>query len=216
MIEIKNLRIIGSSHISPDSIQEAVDVIKDYQPEIVALELDSNRFVALMRQEREKNPWKIIKEIGIMGYLFNVIGFWVEKKLGEVVGVKPGSEMIAATKTAQECNAKIALIDRDIRVTIKRLFKLLTWKEKFRFLWDIISSPFAKRYAFDLSKVPDEKFIKEVIKIIKKRYPNFYKALVDERDEHMAVNLKHLMQEHTKIVAVVGAGHLEGIVKRLQ
>lgn len=216
MIEIKNLRLIGSSHISPDSIKEAVDVIKEYQPEVVALELDSNRFVALMRKEREKNPWRIIKEIGVMGYLFNLIGSWVEKKMGEIVGVKPGSEMIAAAKAARECNAKIALIDRDIRITIKRLFKLLTWKEKFRFVWDIISSPFSRRYAFDLSKVPDEKFIKDVIKIIKKRYPNFYKALVDERDEHMAVNLKHLMEKNTKIVAVVGAGHLEGITRRLR
>lgn len=216
MIEIKNLRLIGSSHISPDSIKEAVDVIKEYQPEVVALELDSNRFVALMRKEREKNPWRIIKEIGVMGYFFNLIGSWLEKKMGEIVGVKPGSEMIAATKVARECNAKIALIDRDIRITIKRLFKLLTWKEKFRFVWDIISSPFSKRYAFDLTKVPDEKFIKDVIKIIKKRYPNFYKALVDERDEYMAVNLKHLMEKNTKIVAVVGAGHLDGITRRLQ
>ena len=216
-MEIRNLRLIGSSHISPESVLEARKVILESKPEVVALELDQGRFIALLTKSEEKKTLKIIKELGVFGFLFHLVGAWLEKKMGEIVGVKPGAEMLSAAAAAKECNAQIALIDRDIRVTIKRLFKKLTWREKGRFFMDIILAPFSrKRYAFDLRKVPDETFIKNVIAMIKERYPNFYKVLIDERDQHMALRLEFLMQHHQRVVAVVGAGHLEGIRRRLE
>ena len=68
----------------------------------------------------------------------------------------------------------------------------------------------------DLSKVPEKNFIKEVLTKVKDRYPNFYKVLVSDRNKFMAVRLVKLMQDHSKIVAVVGAGHEDGLIEEIK
>ena len=126
----------------------------------------------------------------------------------------PGSEMLKAIGLAKKKNIKIALIDQDIEITLRRFSKELTWKEKMNFLIDIFKAPFnreIKKMNIDLTKVPDKKIINELIKKLKKRYPNIYKVLIHERNKIMAVNLRKLMKENPekKILAIVGAGHEE-------
>ena len=216
----KNLTIIGTSHVALESVKQAQNVILSEQPRVVALELDKARFIALMQKKRKKKSlnWKLIKQIGIKGFLFGLFGAWVEKKIGDMVGVAPGSEMRMATITAAKVKADIALVDRDIRITLRRLFKLITWKEKWRFFWDLFKGFVLRKgemQQFDLSKVPPEKVIEELLKKTKDRYPGFYKALVSERNVYMAQNLYKLMEKYKeeKIVALVGAGHEKRIIE---
>ena len=131
----KNLIIIGTSHVAIQSIQEVENIILNEKPELVALELDKPRFLALMEKKKEKLRLRDIKYIGVKGYLFNLIGAWIEKKIGETVGVLPGSEMKKAVNTAIKVKADISLIDQNIKITLKKLSKRLTWKEKFRFIY---------------------------------------------------------------------------------
>jgi pheromone shutdown protein TraB len=107
--------------------------------------------------------------------------------------------------------ADIALVDQNIEITLKRFSQTMTWKEKWRLFVDVIKGLIFRKseFSFDLSTVPDQKLIEKMIKQVKKRYPNIYKVLVTERNEVMAKNLAHLMQQNPEknIVAVVGAGH---------
>jgi pheromone shutdown-related protein TraB len=207
----RNLILIGTSHIAAESVAEVSKVIEKEQPNIVALELDRQRLMALLHPQKAKPGYKDIKRIGFKGWLFSIIGAWVEKKLGEKVGMKPGAEMLQAVKAAQKVKADLALVDQNIEITLKRFSKELTWKEKWRILVDIIKGAIFRKseFSFDLSTVPDQKLIEKMIRQVKKRYPNIYKVLVTERNEVMAKNLAHLMQHNPekKIVAVIGAGH---------
>lgn len=225
MQQFKNLTLIGTSHVAVQSLQEVSEIILKVQPKVVALELDKARFTALMSdKKRKKITIKDIMAMGVKGFLFNWIGAWVEKKIGRMVGVKPGSEMKLGAKLAREIGARIALVDRDIRITIKRLFKQLTRKEKLRFVWDIIKGLFHPKRSreefekFDLRKVPSEKLISELLEKVKVRYPSVYKTLVTERNEHMAQNLYKLMNLNNtdKIVAIVGAGHEKEIISLIK
>ena len=92
MQHYNNLTIIGTSHISIHSIKDVSNFINENKPEIIALELDQKRFFGLT-EKRKHNITDILK-VGIKGYLINIIGAYIEKKLGKLVGVKPGSEMI--------------------------------------------------------------------------------------------------------------------------
>lgn len=220
MIKYKNLCIVGTSHISSESIREVVKYITELKPAVVAIELDEGRLYGLLHEGKKRISLADVRALGIKGFLFGLIGAWVEKKLGKMVGTSPGDEMKAAIKTAAEQKSKLALIDRDIRETIKSLFRQITWREKLRFVWDIISGFFSKknRIEIDLKKVPDRKFIHNIIKIVGKRYPSIYNALIGERNRIMAKHLYNLM-EHYKdapVVAVVGAGHEEGIIEELK
>ena len=214
----KNLVIIGTSHISVESIKEVQSKILKLKPDIIALELDSKRFYALTAKHK-KIDLLDIKKIGLKGYLFNLIGSYLEKRLGRLVGISPGSEMLEAIRIAKKLNIKIALIDQDIEITLKNLSKTITWKEKLKFLWSIITIPIQKhKVEFDLKKVPSEKTIKKLIAQIKKQYPSLYKTLIQDRDIYIAKSLYNLTSSNPekKIIAVVGAGHESSIIKLIK
>lgn len=208
------LKLIGTSHISPESLKTVEETILKEEPDIVAVELDRKRLYALLHPRKHKPRIADIKRVGLKGWLFAQIGSWVEKKLGAKVGVMPGAEMLTAIKTAQHVKAKIALIDQDIDLTLRKFSKALTWKEKWRMLVDLLKGIFLRKgVQFDLRKVPPRKLIAKLLKDVKKRYPNIYRVLVKERNEVMAKNLARLQHDHpdAAILAVVGAGHEDDI-----
>ena len=219
MITYKNLTFIGTSHISAQSISEVKEVITDKKPEIIALELDQNRFISLIKEHKQKPSLKDMFRLGFTPFVISTFGSYMQRKLGDLVGVKPGSEMLQAIQLAKENNIKLALIDQDIQITMHKLSKNFTFREKLRFLFDIIKSPFSKeKIKIDLTKVPEDKLIKMVIQRIKKRYPSIYETLIGERNKIMARNLYHIKKENlnSQIVVIVGAGHLPEMVDYLK
>ncbi len=218
-MKYKNLIVVGTSHIARQSLDEVSRIIEDVKPEIVAVELDKRRLEALLSGETRKPSLRDIKVIGFNGYLFAVLGAWAQKKLGQQVGVIPGEEMKTAVKLAKKHGLKIAIIDENIEVILKKLSKEISWREKWNFVVDIFKGIFGlEKMEFDLSKVPEEKIISKMIEKIKKRYPNIYKVLIYDRNNLMAKRLGELMEKNPdkKIFAVVGAGHVEGISEILK
>lgn len=215
----KNLIVIGTSHISSHSIKTIRKTIEKEDPGVVAVELDKKRLQGLLDKEAKNTRLSLdlIKKIGLKGFLFALLGSWLQKKLGKIVGIDPGSDMLAAVEAAKKRDIKIALIDQDIELTLMKFSRSLTWKEKGRFIVDIFKPVFSrkkqlKRYGLenmDLSKVPTQKVIRIMIKELKQRYPSIYTVLIEERNNIMAYNLVRLMRLHPNeiIVAVIGAGH---------
>src|SRR3989344_3233725 len=216
MYRFKNLTLVGTSHISAKSIQKVREVIEKNRPGVVAIELDLIRLHSLFLKKRSLNLKDIVK-IGIRAYIMGVIGAWVERKLGDIVHVRPGDEMRQAVRSAKEVNAKIALIDRDIRTTLKRISKQLTWTERLRFIKEIFTSLFRRqKIPFDIKSVPSKKVILELIEKVKQDYPSIYRVIIDERDRILARNLYKLLQSEQTIVAVIGAGHEDGVIRFLK
>jgi len=149
--------------------------------------------------------------------LFSLIGAWAERKLGEKTGVKPGSEMKKAYQLAKENKIELAMIDQDIEITLRKISKSLTWKEKWNFVVDVFKAIVLrkKEVIFDLSKVPSERIIKKLTSKVKDRYPHIYKVLVEERNEIMAKNIARLSSHNPgkKILAIIGAGHEKEIME---
>ncbi|MDP2750847.1 MAG: TraB/GumN family protein, partial [Nanoarchaeota archaeon] len=181
--------------------------------------LDHHRYWALTSNIKHKRKFSDIFKVGVKGYLFSMLGEFAERKLGEYTGSPPGSEMLTAINIAKERKIKISLIDQDISITLKKLSKNITFREKGRFLIELISAPFKKKkIAFDLNKVPSEKVIKILMNEVKKKYPNVYKVLIVERNEIMANNLYKIMRnyENSQILAVMGAGHEKEIISMIK
>ena len=218
----KNLNIIGTSHIARQSIDSVKNTILEEKPGIIALELDKNRLYGLMHNQKRKLSISDISRIGFKGFLFSWIGSVIQKKLGDYVGVAPGSEMKTAIRLAKKQKTRIALIDQNIEITLKRFSRALTWKEKWRLLVDIFKGAVLKKNELedldikkiDLTKVPTQEVIRKLINKMRQRYPNICRVLIDERNNIMAKNLALLMNENPEknILAVVGAGHEEEII----
>ncbi len=218
-MQYKNLTLIGSSHVSIESVRLVKKTIEEEKPGIIAVELDKDRLEALLHKKKQG---LFIRGVGFKGMLFAAICGWIEKRIGRIVKVEPGSEMKMAVRLAKEHKAKLALIDQHITITLRRFSQSLTWKEKWRFVVDIFlglvtPNRQAKKLGMseaDLTKVPDQKTIQKLLKYVSHRYPNVYKVLVKERNVYMANNLAVLMKAYPqeKIVAVVGAGHEEEMI----
>ncbi|MBD3259228.1 hypothetical protein GF371_01195 [Candidatus Woesearchaeota archaeon] len=210
-IKYENLTIMGTSHIAKESLDQVADYIERQKPDILALELDKKRLYALLAGKKKRARFRDIRKLGFKVFLLNLIGAYIEEKLGKMVGVKPGSEMKLAYKLAQKHRIKIALIDQDIEITLKKLSKAISWKEKFAIVADILKAIILRRpeIEIDLTKVPPEEIISLMLEKVKKRYPNFYRVLIEERNRFMARKLAMLLRNfpEKKILAIVGAGH---------
>ena len=210
-----NLTIIGTSHIAKQSLDDVEKAIEVGKPDIIALELDRRRLYSLFQKPGKMRIYDI-KRVGLKGFIFSLIGAWAEKKLGKMVGVTPGSEMKKAVRMAKKNKIRLALIDQDIEITLKRFSKSLSWKERWNFVSDIVKAIFVRKNVieFDLTKVPDKKTIKKLVSQVKKRYPNIYNVLIVERNHVMAENLRKIMERYPddKILAIIGAGHEDEIL----
>lgn len=214
MISFKNITILGTSHIAIQSIKEVESSIEKIKPDVLALELDKARFLKLTSKTKRKFS---IRDLTAKGFFYNLLGAYIEKKLGEKIGVSPGAEMKKAIELANKNSIKIALIDQDISITLNHLSSSITLKEKFRFILDILKIPLAKKkIKIDLTKVPDQKFINLIIKQTKTHYPNIYKVLIEERNIIMSKKLTALLKTDKKILAIVGAGHEQELVRLIK
>jgi pheromone shutdown protein TraB len=132
-----NIILIGTAHVSKKSVEEVESAIIKYKPDIVAVELDEKRYQAITK----KHKWEKTSVLEVIktgkGFLLLVQTFlaMIQRKLGKEFGVEPGAEMIVAIKTAKKHEILVALVDRDITITFKRAWRLMTMREKLRLFW---------------------------------------------------------------------------------
>lgn len=213
--------IVPTSHVARESIKTVRKAIHQENPDCVAVELDLNRFVMLESGQTKgkahvSGPWN-----KAMFYLLRKVSEW----LGKMAEIMPGSDMLSAVKAAEEEGVRVAFIDRDIRLTLQGLTGV-PWKEKAKLMTYLVKgltldrllakAGRAKTVEFDITKVPPNKFIQEVMETMEKEFPNIYRVLLTERDRFMARQLIKLSERFEKIVAVVGAAHEPGIKRILQ
>ena len=221
--QIDNIILLGTSHVAKKSAKEIEDVINQYSPEVVGIELDLNRLKTLLsdnKGSKKSSSFSMISEIGLGGYLFGIIAGYIQQKIGKSLGIQPGVDMKKAYTIARDKNIAIALIDINIKTTLKKMSKLSVFR-KLKMFSSLFFKSFKKEYRnklnFDIKKgVPDEKVIKFAMKVFKKEVPDMYKILIDDRNIHMSNRLLKLRENHSGyILAVVGAGHVDGMLEYL-
>ena len=210
------LTIIGTAHVSQNSVEEVKDAIYEQIPDAVAIELDLGRYnrikneMAGIEEDDTISISKIIKENKVGLFLASSILGYIQSKIGDDLDVKPGSEMIGAIEAAEDLGIKIILIDRDINITLQRALNEMSFMEKLKFAFSSIISLFdSDEEEIDIEDLKKEDTLEEVMEYFKDKAPGAYEALVNERNAYLAANL--LRAPEDKIIAVVGAGHKEGI-----
>jgi pheromone shutdown protein TraB len=205
------IEFIKTSHIAQESIETIKERLVQDDVDIVAIELDPKRLQGLMTRQRTSHPPSLIFKVGVLGYLFAVIGSYVQRKLGSVVGVNPGSEMLTAFEEGQRHGLNIFLIDQDIERTLHRLSNTVPFSEKLALAWEMGTGWLrgGPKINVDLDKVPEDELIEDLKEMMESKFPNLYRVLVTERNHLMANRLQEIQRQHPDavIVAVVGAGH---------
>ncbi len=209
------IRIVGTAHVSQQSVDEVRTAIGEYTPDVVAIELDPSRFSALKRQAADPSVKDVLEVKNFNSLLVQWLLAYLQRKIGLDVGVEPGAEMKAAIEEAEKRGIAIALVDRDIRVTLLRFWNSLGFIEKIKMFWALIISiaEVDNGQEIDIESLKDQNVIDVVMEEFRKFSPNGARALIDERDAFIAHQLVLLKAQRPdgKILAVVGAGHRQGI-----
>jgi pheromone shutdown protein TraB len=197
------ITVIGTSHISPQS----VEVIFSKKPDCVAVELCPERYHALKYGVRKPSM-----RFGLTTYLFSII----QQHLSHKTHIMPGAEMMAAIEAGLEVGAKVVLIDAPIGITLHKIQKVPPSRKMsmiFRLLLDSLKGGKAK---IDLNKVPSQALIDKAMTYMRKDMPEFYEILVVERNKYMHDWIKKLAADYKNIVVVVGAGHKKELEKMIK
>jgi len=213
----REIILIGTAHISKDSVDLVHRVIKNETPDCVCVELDAKRYDTLSKKKRWESLdlKEIIRKKQLSTLLFNLMLASYQKKLGNQLGVLPGTELLMAVKTAEEKGISIALCDRDVRVTLRRAWHAISFFKKNYLLATLFAG------LFDRAEITEEKLnelkktdvLSELMLELGQVLPELKRVLIDERDTFLSERIKNA--EGERIVAVVGAGHVEGIKKAL-
>lgn len=217
MENINNIYILGTSHVAEQSIRQVNTYFNEIHPDILALELDRNRLYSLKHNTKRAKNLDLLKALGLGGFLFYLFGEFAQKKIGKILKINPGSDMLTAYNLGSKNKVKIALIDRDIQLTLRRFSKKFKPRELIKLIFSIFKKA-PKQEKIDLKKVPSDELIDMAISELKTSFPSMYNVLVHERDIYMAkklVSLSLLFPEE-KIMAVVGAGHVKGMSKQIK
>ena len=212
----KVLYLIGTAHVSGDSVKFVEECINEFEPDTVAVELDKNRMDVLKNRKKyeETDIFDIFRKKKVLFFTVQLIMSGYQKKIAEKTGSAPGSEFKKAIELAEEKDLKLVNADRDISVTLKRTINAMTFKEKAKFFTGML---------FGDDKDVDEKAIEElkkgdmlmqIIGEMQDEFPSLKRTILDERDRYLAANIAQNLGEKT--VAVVGAAHVPGILRRLQ
>lgn len=216
------LTIIGTAHVSEESVNEVKDAIYEQHPDIVAIELDRGRYAKIknkmmsIEEDDEISVTRIIKENKVGLFLVNTLLGYFQSKIGDEVNVDPGSEMIGAIEACEDLNIPIALIDREINITLQRALNKMGFMEKAKFAYGLLLSIFGlddDEDDIDIEELKKSETIDDMMEIFKDEAPSVYEVLVHERDAYLAGRIMQI--PHEKVIAVVGAGHRPGIEKYL-
>lgn len=213
----KTILLTGTAHISQQSADLVEQVISREKPDTVCIELDEKRYEALSKRTRweQLDLKQVIRNKQLSTLLVNLVLSSYQRKLGGKLGIMPGTELLTAANTAKEHNLEISLCDRDVRVTLRRAWHATSFFKKGYLLASLLASLFDDTEMSEekLAELRKQDVLSELMNEVGKAMPEAKQVLIDERDIYMAEKIK--AAPGNRIVAVVGAGHVEGIKKRL-
>lgn len=214
----RKITLIGTAHVSAESIAEVDQAIRNLNPDCVAVELDEKRADSIQNEQSfsQLDIVKVIKEQKVFLVLANLVLASFQKRMGSNTGVKPGDEMLAAIKTAQELNIPTALVDRPIQTTLRRAWGKNSFFGKMSLFASLVASAFSKEEvsAEEIEALKQKNEMDSMMNSLAEEMPVIKEVLIDERDKYLASKIWDA--NGSNIVAVLGAGHLNGVCAHLE
>jgi pheromone shutdown-related protein TraB len=213
----REIILVGTAHVSKQSVDEVKEIIETERPDTVCVELCQARYLSITDAEKWKNTdiVKIIREGKALLLLSNLILSSYQRKLAKKFGIQPGQEMIQGINSAKEIDAELCLADRDLQVTMLRLWRSIGMWGKLKLFFQIMMSLFMDEELSeeDMEKMKSQDMLSAALEELSRVFPQLKAIVIDERDKYLAQKIK--TAPGSKVVAVLGAGHIPGIKEEL-
>jgi pheromone shutdown-related protein TraB len=224
----REINLIGTAHVSRESVEEVKNSISAEKPDMICVELDQGRYNSLIQKEKWENLniSKVFKEGKGFLLIANLALTSFQRRLGNELGVKPGDEMKAAVEAAAELGIPYSLCDREVQITLRRAWARCGLWSKCKLLASLLSSAFTteKLSAEEIEKLKNRNELDGVMSELAEYLPGVKQTLIDERDRYLAAKIwssaagtnENSGESARRVVAVVGAGHMQGIKAHLE
>ncbi|MDO9584914.1 MAG: TraB/GumN family protein [Syntrophales bacterium] len=213
----KEFILIGTAHVSRESADLVERVITGEKPDTVCVELCKTRFEAI----KQKDKWqdtdiiKVIREKRASLLLSQLLLTAFQKKIAKKLNINPGEDMMRAITKAEESHAEIVLADREIRISMLRVWRGMRFFSKVKLLPEMLLSLFITEEITeeDVEKLKHQDALELAMRAVAEKLPELKNILIDERDRYLAHAIGNAPGH--KIVAVVGAGHIAGVMENI-
>lgn len=208
--------LIGTAHISQASADLVTEIIEKEKPDTVCIELCNTRYQTLLNPDAWKKTdiVQVIKQKRTFVLFLNFMLSSIQRRMAKDMNVTPGLEMQAAIDKAKEQDAEVATIDREVRITLQRVWRLMGFWTKMKLFNQILVGLFEEEEDISKEQIEDLKekgALEMLLQEMGDQLPGVKQRLIDERDLYMIEKIRQAPGK--KLVAVVGAGHVPGMMK---
>ena len=212
----ERLRLVGTAHVSTQSVDLVRRQIEEWGPDLVAVELCPSRMAALTEPDslESEDLLKIIDEGKSAMILLQSALAAQQRRMGIAAGEQPGAELLAAIEAAEHAGIPIEMIDRDVVVTLRRAWARMGLIEKWRVLNALLWEEDEDEDVSIEEMLGDSDLLSKLLEDAREVAPNAGEVLIDERDAFLAGRIQQIRGKG-RILVVIGAGHLSGVAHHL-
>lgn len=217
VISLKNgdsIYVLGTAHVSSRSVEDVRKTAEEYNVDAICVEIDADRLSNMLEQKkwRESDITTILKRKQGFLLLVNLALASFQKRIGEEQGISPGSEMKEAVLLAKEMNITPTLADRKVSVTLRRVWRMSSFWQKIKLLASLLVGVKDEKISpEEIENLKNNDLLSQMMQELAKEFPSIKNVLIDERDLYLAYHIYHTSGKRR--LAVVGAGHMQGIEK---
>jgi pheromone shutdown-related protein TraB len=214
--------LLGTAHVSRASAEDVTSLLASGEYDAVAIELCPARHHALVNPDvwGQTDLYRVFKEGRTTMMAASLALGAYQQRLAEQFGIEPGAEMRAALEGALARGLPVLLIDRDIGITLRRVYHNVPWWQRFGIFGGLLGSVLSREQVSEeeIEHLKEGDILETTFAEFADRNTVLYEPLIAERDEYMAARLceESSTPGYQQVLAVVGAGHLKGIAEHLE
>lgn len=215
-IEYKNktIHFIPTAHVSKQSVEDVRNAIENIDAQAVLIELDSQRAQGLMAEDEQEDLdiISIIKNKEFTNFSAKLLMASFQKRIADDLETEVGAEMKMAINLANEHSIPKYYIDRDINITMQRLWNGLGFFKKMSFIVSLVLSSFEDE-DLDVETLKEQDILFQAINEMDTKLPHLSEVILHERNQYMAKKI--VSNPYDELIVVIGAAHLDGIIDSL-
>ena len=216
------ITLVGTAHVSHKSVELVEEKIRTGDYDCVAVELCPARHKNLVNSAwwKSLDIFQILKQGKGNLLLINLALSAYQRRLAEKMGIEPGQEMVRAIELAEEHDLPLEVIDRDISTTLQRMYQKVSFWQKLKLFSGLMASVFVGEEITEdqIEELKEGDMLHSLVQEFGDVLPSVKAVLIDERDQYMVGKLMQLAESPggpKNILAMVGAGHLVGMIPAL-
>lgn len=214
--------LLGTAHVSAESADDVRKLIATGEFDAVAIELCDARHHSMANPDAmgEQDLFQVFKQgkAGMVAASLALGAF--QQRIAEQSGIQPGAEMRAAVDEAKRLDLPLVLIDRDVGITLKRIYRNVPWWQRFSLFSGLLGSVLSRQDVAqeDIEKLKEGDILEATFSEFAAESEALYTPLIRERDRYMALRLAEDTPpgRYQHVLVILGAGHLKGTGEHLE